>query len=137
MTPPDLPQTSPDAGSRVNPAASSCLNVLKNRSEFLAAAKARRAPVAGFLLQARRRGATEPAEGVRVGFTCSKKVGNAVNRNRAKRRLRALAREALLPVAHDGWDYVLVGKPGATVCRDYADLRADLALALERIHKPR
>ena len=134
MTPPDAPLPSLDAGSQVDPAASSCLNVLKKRSEFLAASKARRAAVAGFLLQARERQSTEAATGVRVGFTCSKKVGNAVFRNRAKRRLRALAREVLLPRAHNGWDYVLVGKPGATVSRDFDALRADLAQALRKVH---
>ena len=110
------------------------MQVLKQRREFLAAAKARRAPASGFLLQARERAADEPAEGLRVGFTCSKKVGNAVMRNRAKRRLRAIAREELLARGLQGWDYVLVGKPEATVSRDYADLRADLVKALERIH---
>ncbi|WP_417600770.1 ribonuclease P protein component [Pararhodobacter oceanensis] len=137
MTPPDHARTSNDAGTQADPAASSCLQVLQKRSDFLAAAKARRAPVAGFLLQARQRNEAEPAEGVRVGFTCSKKLGNAVTRNRAKRRLRALAREALLPHAQDGWDYVLVGKPRATVTREYSDLLADMAQAIAKIHKPR
>ncbi|MCB1398421.1 MAG: ribonuclease P protein component [Rhodobacter sp.] len=134
MTPPDAPLTSPQAGEQVAPAASSCLQVLKKRVEFLAAARARRAPVDGFLLQARERAATEPATGLRVGFTCSKKVGNAVTRNRAKRRLRALAREVLTQQGLPGWDYVLVGKPEATVTRAYDDLRADLVKALRRIH---
>lgn len=115
-------------------AASSCLVVLQKRSQFLAAAKARRAPVAGFLLQARRRDPAENATGVRVGFTCSKKVGNAVMRNRAKRRLRELAREILVPQGLPDWDYVLVGKPGATTERAFDDLRADLRAALAKIH---
>ena len=49
---------------------------------------------------------------LRVGFTSSKKVGNAVARNRAKRRLRALARAVLAAEGRAGWDYVLVGRPG-------------------------
>ena len=110
------------------------LRVLQKRRDFLAAAQARRAPVAGFLLQARRHQPDEGLSGLRVGFTCSKKVGNAVTRNRAKRRLRALAREVLLAQGHDGWDYVLVGKPGATVERPFDALRADLHAALARIH---
>ncbi len=134
MTPPDVPLPSLDAVQSQGPAVSACLQVLKKRSDFLTAARARRAPVAGFLLQARKRGDSEPAQGVRVGFTCSKKVGNAVIRNRAKRRLRALAREVLLPVAHDGWDYVLVGKPQATVTRPFADLQEDLRKAIAKVH---
>ena len=57
-------------------------------------------------------------------------------RNRARRRLRALAREVLPDHGHPGWDYVLVGRPGATVTRDFAALRADLVRALGRVHDP-
>ena len=84
------------------------------------------------MVQARDRDDGQP--GVRVGFTCSKKIGNAVARNRAKRRLRALAREVLPGLAHPGWDYVLVGRPGVTVVRPFADLRADLMRAMAQIH---
>ncbi len=108
--------------------------VLRKRADFLRAASARRQGMPGFLLQARRRKPDEPAEGVRVGYTCSKKLGNAVIRNRAKRRLRALAREVMPGMAQNGWDYVLVGRPGATVERGFADLRADLRAALARVH---
>lgn len=73
---------------------------------------------------------------MRVGFTCSKKVGNAVVRNRARRRLRALAAEILPEQGRAGWDYVLVGRPEATIQRAYADLRADLTGALDRVHAP-
>lgn len=112
--------------------------ILKNRADFLKAAQARRAGTAGFLLQARRRHAEEPAEApVRVGYTCSKKIGNAVTRNRAKRRLRALAREVLPQLARPGWDYVLVGRPNETVSRNFQDLRNDLATAMGRVHTPR
>lgn len=134
MTPPDMPLTSPPVGPQDGPAALSRLQVLKQRSEYLAAAKARRVPTAGFLLQARHRLEGEAASGIRVGFTCSKKIGNAVMRNRAKRRLRALAREILVPGGVAGWDYVLVGRPEATVTRVYADLREDLRSALAKIH---
>ncbi|WBU54192.1 ribonuclease P protein component [Paracoccus sp. SCSIO 75233] len=108
---------------------------MRKRAEFLRAAKARRAGTAGFLLQARHRAPDEPAEAaIRIGYTCSKKVGNAVARNRAKRRLRALAREVLPTKARPGWDYVLVGRPEATVTRDFAALINDLGAALERVH---
>ena len=75
-------------------------------------------------------------EALRVGYTCSKKLGNAVARNRAKRRLRAAARAVLATAGRPGWDYVLVGRPGATAERNFADLTEDLAArALERVHK--
>ena len=110
---------------------------LTRRAEFLAAARARRAGTPGFLLQARRRRAGEAdPETARVGFTCSRKVGNAVTRNRAKRRLRAVARAVLPAAGRPGWDYVLVGRPGATVERPYADLEQDLRGALARVHAP-
>ncbi|RDC70930.1 ribonuclease P protein component [Rhodovulum sp. 12E13] len=110
---------------------------LTRRAEFLAAARARRAGTAGFLLQARKRRPDEAASEVaRVGYTCSRKVGNAVARNRAKRRLRALAREVLPEAGRAGWDYVLIGRPGATAERPYPLLLDDLRGALARIHAP-
>ncbi|MDO5643311.1 MAG: ribonuclease P protein component [Paracoccus sp. (in: a-proteobacteria)] len=112
--------------------------VLRRRADFLKAAQARRAGTAGFLLQARKRGADEPAEApVRIGFTCSKKIGNAVARNRAKRRLRALARAVMPLGAVAGWDYVLVGRPRETISRDFSALCDDLTKALARIHAER
>lgn len=116
-----------------SPAVSLC--VLRKRADYLRAASARRQGTAGFLLQARDR--ADGSDQVRVGFTASKKIGNAVLRNRAKRRLRALAREILVPGARPGWDYVLVARPDATVSRPYAELRADLAQALNSVHRGR
>jgi ribonuclease P protein component len=109
------------------------LSVLRKRAEFLKAASARRQGTAGFLLQARHR--ADGLGGVGMGFTASKKIGNAVLRNRAKRRLRSLAREVLAGLAQPGWDYVLVARPEATVSRPYADLCRDLAQALATIHR--
>jgi ribonuclease P protein component len=85
------------------------------------------------LVQARDRGDSDPT--IRVGYTCSKKIGNAVARNRAKRRLRAAVAEVLLPGAKPGWDYVLVGRPGVTLDRAFADLKGDLIYALRKIHE--
>jgi len=124
------------------PAASVCadkgLQVLTKRADFLACARARKAPAPAFLLQARRRNAAEGrGDCIRVGFTASKKVGNAVARNRAKRRLRALARAVISRDGKCGWDYVLVARRQETASRAFAALETDLARALARIHTPR
>jgi ribonuclease P protein component len=132
MTPPENPGIGPDAAPPAGSPAVSLL-VLRKLADFLKAASARRQGTDGFLLQARNRADGEGV--VRVGFTASKKIGNAVLRNRAKRRLRALAREVLVPLAHPGWDYVLVARPQATVTRTYADLCADLDRALRQVHR--
>jgi ribonuclease P protein component len=69
---------------------------------------------------------------MRVGFTASKKVGNAVARNRAKRRLRALAQEILAAHGAPGHDFVLIAR-GETLVRDYANLKQDLTAGLKRL----
>lgn len=123
-----------DGGSSVS-CVLSRLSTIRKRCDFLAAARARHRATAGFIVQARLRAPGEPSEGaIRVGFTCSKKVGNAVARNRAKRRLRALARAVLPRQGVPGWDYVLIGRSGVTATRDFRAMQADLADALARLH---
>ncbi|MDU8912239.1 ribonuclease P protein component [Aestuariicoccus sp. MJ-SS9] len=108
------------------------LQVLSKRSDFLAAARARRQGTASMTLQARFRDDGDPA--IRVGFTCSKKVGKAVARNRAKRRLREAARLVLPENGRPGWDYVLIGRPEATAARPFPALLDDLRHALRKVH---
>lgn len=110
--------------------------VLRKRRDFLACARAKKAHFPGFTLQARQRQEGE-AEGIRVGYTCSKKVGNAVARNRAKRRLREAARAVLPAMGRDGWDYVLIGRAQTTDGLTFSRLVKDLQAALEKIHGAR
>ncbi|MDT8854423.1 ribonuclease P protein component [Paracoccaceae bacterium Fryx2] len=137
MTPPEATGTRSNAGAEPPPAVSvrprPAMQVMAKRADFLRAAQARRQGTAGFLLQARRRG--DDSVLVRIGFTCSKKIGNAVARNRAKRRLREIARAVLPGLARPGWDYVLVGRPGATIDRPFAALLTDLETALRQVHR--
>jgi len=125
--------TEPSA-TQAPPAVSVCLQTLTKRADFLRAARARRQATAGFILQARERRDDEAASGIRAGFTCSRKVGNAVARNRAKRRLRAIARAVLPEQGKPGWDYVLIGRATETAARPFADLEGDLRYALRKIH---
>ena len=108
------------------------LETLKTRPDFLACARARRHGTPGMMVQARARGDDDPA--IRVGFTCSKKVGNAVARNRAKRRLREVARLVLPGHGRPGWDYVLIGRANATANRPFDALQGDLVQALKKLH---
>ena len=136
MTPPETQGQGMNAEApAAPPAVSLCLETLRNRPDFLRAASARRQGTGGFLLQARARG--DDSATVRVGFTAYKKIGNAVARNRAKRRLREVARAILARDARPGWDYVLVAKPGATTTRDFTLLLDDLIAALRSVHRAR
>jgi ribonuclease P protein component len=106
---------------------------LKRRAEFLrVAAKGRRAPVHGLVLQALAREDDAPA---RLGFTVTKKIGNAVVRNRTRRRLKEAARLYLRDHPVSGVDLVLVGREG-TRGRDFADLMDDLRRALAKAGVP-
>lgn len=142
MTPPETQGQGTNAEAPAAPPAVSlcptpalCLTTLQHRPDFLRAASARRQGTGGFLVQARDR--ADGTTATRVGFTASKKIGNAVARNRAKRRLREVARAVLTQSGQPGWDYVLVAKPGVTTVRDYALLLTDLQTALAQIHKTR
>ena len=108
------------------------LTRLKRRAEFLrVAAKGRKFAAPGLVLQC----APSEAPGAalpHVGFTCSKKVGNAVERNRARRRLRAVADAVMATEAEPDRDYVLIGRQ-ETLVRPFALLLQDLRTALKRV----
>ena len=106
------------------------LERLKQRKDFLRLAHAKRVHSTSFVLQARDRG-EEPL--LRVGFTCSKKLGNAVARNRAKRRLREIARLILPRFGQAGYDYVLIGRANVTATTKFNALQDELLAALRRL----
>jgi ribonuclease P protein component len=135
-----MPSKGPD---RIGPAAAGSGDVgrLRKRAEFLKVAGARvKWATPGLILQARRRPVEEApgadAGQVRVGFTVSRKVGNAVRRNRARRRLRAVVREVLPACGQAGTDYVVIGRR-ATTERPFAELSEDLRAALRRLGQAR
>ena len=84
----------------------------------------------GFVLLMRQR--DDGDEAIRIGFTVTRKIGNAVVRNRMKRRLRALARDVMPVQGVRGADHVLIGRAGG-VERDFAALRAELTKALAKV----
>lgn len=122
----DLPDGAAPSAAVTRPAR------LKTRREFLrVAGKGRRAARPGVVVQA----LAQERPGLRVGFTVTKKVGNAVVRNRARRRLREAARialrEGVREVPGGGWDLVLIGRD-ATPTREFTKLLGDLRGALDQ-----
>ncbi|HEV7878186.1 ribonuclease P protein component [Bradyrhizobium sp.] len=104
---------------------------LRQRADFLAVANGPRANSAAFVLQSRARGDDGP---VRVGFTVTRKVGTATERNRVRRRLRELVKrlDAISMRPHS--DYVLVGRRAA-LTHDFATMLDDLRSALHRLDR--
>lgn len=110
-----------------------CLERLKSRADFLRAQKGRRQSTASLGLEVCRSPESVREGTARIGFTASKKVGNAVARNRAKRRLRAAA-AAILPLSgRAAHDYVLVARV-ATISRPFPELSRDLRNAIAAAH---
>ncbi|NWH07484.1 MAG: ribonuclease P protein component [Alphaproteobacteria bacterium] len=105
---------------------------LRKRPDFLKAAKGARASVPAFLLQMVP--SREAGSDARCGFTVTKKMGNAVARNRIRRRLKEVARQVMPLYAEPGCDYVLVGREAA-LTRPFLLLLSDLRAALARIQR--
>ncbi|MDR1693882.1 MAG: ribonuclease P protein component [Lactobacillaceae bacterium] len=104
---------------------------LKKRSDFLRVAKGIKVVTSSIILQAAQSLCTENKKST-VGFTTSKKIGPAVVRNRARRRLRALAREFFPQYAMKNFDYVLIGRHNTAGC-DFYILKKDIKYGLEKI----
>jgi ribonuclease P protein component len=122
----------PGGTSRPRPQEALRLVTLTKRADFRAANRGKRAPMPGFVLLVRPRG--DEDETVRVGYTVTKKIGNAVVRNRMKRRFRALLRDTFPESAIPGADHVLIGRSSG-IERDYASLSSELKRALAKLSK--
>ncbi len=109
---------------------------LKTRAEFLTVREGARFAAPSLVLQARARGSeSKEAAGIaRFGFTASKTLGNAVTRNRARRRLKEAVRLIAPQHAREGYDYVLIARSG-TLQRHFTDLTKDLVRALSKVHQ--
>ena len=113
--------------SRPNP--KNFLETLSKRSDFVAASKAEKYVGKSIIIQAR----PNSLQTIRVGYTASKRVGNAVARNRAKRRMRAAVAETLAFYGTSGTDYVLIGRAQTTCNTKFEELKDELICAFENL----
>ena len=113
------------------------LGKITKKSDYLKMKTGLKFVAPGFIIQARnrRKECTIDPYQIRYGITCSKKVGNAVKRNRAKRRLRALVKNIIPNEGLKGWDYVLIGKEKTTEEISFKILETNLKDALYKLHK--
>ena len=110
--------------------------LLKN-SEFKKVNKAKSIIKNGVIVKAKKRDMTltEKNDIVRIGLTCSKKIGNAVKRNKAKRRLNALSKLVFPNHSISGWDYVLIGKKDETINISFEEIKKNMIDAMKIIHE--
>lgn len=112
------------------------LETIKKRPDFLAVRGGARASVPCCLMEAKPRAPGRGSgQGPRFGFTVTKKLGNAVTRNRIRRRLKSALSQVAPRYARDGYDYVIVARPAA-LDKPFADLLGELTRALNGVHKP-
>ncbi|MBO5039224.1 MAG: ribonuclease P protein component [Alphaproteobacteria bacterium] len=104
----------------------------KKRKDFLRVAQGAYVATRNMVLQAAP--SLLKTDNIMVGYTATKKIGNAVTRNKSKRRLRAVVREILIKYALEGIDYVFIARNSTAAC-DYKELRQDTVYALKRINK--
>ncbi len=103
---------------------------MRKRADFLAANRGKRFVTPGFILLVHDR--RDESDAIRLGITVTKKIGNAVTRNRMKRRFRALAAEMLGRFGKSGADHILIGRKSG-VERAFGEMRADLQRGLEKL----
>jgi ribonuclease P protein component len=133
---PQYPERTPRARSQeavgliVQDTAMTPYSVIRKRADFLAANRGRRFATPGFVLLVQDRRDDNPA--IRLGITITKKVGNAVIRNRMRRRFRELARELLGKHGKSGADHILIGR-GDGIERDFETLRSEMKKALIKL----
>ena len=128
-----------DKKKRLSKNSDTVIKIIK-RSDFISISSKFRARATGLNLQATKRPENDfpnMSHLIRIGFTCSRKVGNAVRRNAAKRRLRHVARECLPAVGQIGWDYVVIGHHKKTEAMDFNDLKKSFKTAINQIHSSR
>ena len=107
------------------------MKTIPSRAGFLAArSKGAKALARGLVIQA----VTHDSDDWRIGLTATKKIGNAVTRNRARRRMRALARGHLSPLAKNGIDYVLIARHD-TATANWQDMANGLQKAIRYLHR--
>ena len=113
----------------------STLTTIKRRSDFLAAnATTQRYVTGSFILLANKRADNHPISGIfRIGYTVTKKMGNAVARNFIKRRLREAVRRIPDRLLHEQYDYILIARHKSAQA-DFSTLRGELEIAFSRIH---
>jgi ribonuclease P protein component len=128
-----------DNKKRLSKNSDTVIKIVK-RSDFLSISSKLRAGATGLNLQAMKRPDKDfpnMSHLIRIGFTCSRKVGNAVRRNAAKRRLRHVARECIPAVGKIGWDYVVIGRYKETEEMDFNELKRSFKTAIKKVHTSR